>query len=157
MNIHHQSGSVLGGTIVLSLILTVGAAGFLALTSAWESQMNGHLERVRMLMSAEAGLQLGARWVRQDKTDAQLDALSTGETPISQSLQNDYVEIENVLVKVTLNALGGGKFELVSRAKLNPCGERLELRWGFDPGPGTGGLNSNLAFEEWKEDFIACD
>lgn len=152
MRLRAQRGSILAGTIALCLVLSAGAAGVLAVAGAWNSQRTAGFDRLKLMLAAESGILIGARWMRQVVTEGSLSGY-TGEYPVSSG---GYVSLDGVDVKVTLEFTGGVHY-LVAIAKMPVCTEAFRVRWtvGAVAG-GGGGILSTVTFTEWNEASIAC-
>lgn len=143
-----QRGSVLAGTLALSLVIATGAAGVLVLAGIWNSGNASRSDRTRLLRAAEAGAQVGARWMRQSISDADY-AAHVGVTPIS----NGVIGLEGARVRVAWSLDAGSQY-LVSEAELSPCKERVVITWRINTFTGSG--PAAITFGEWNETIQTC-
>lgn len=146
---NHQAGSVLAGTMALSLVIATAAAGILVVIGSWNSGNEGRLDRQRLLNAAESGIQLGAEWVQQSKTKAEYDAL-----PTPTAISNGLISLEGASVQVTLNQDAGVRF-LQSEARFSPCKEIVVLKWTVKDVVGAA-RPSIITFRDWNESIQAC-
>lgn len=159
-----QRGSILALTLVITAVLTTGAAGLLITTGVWESDRVNTLERRSLLHAAETGLIMGARWLRQDINEPTFAAEYRVDDGVEKPITpGGYINLNGALVKVTyVYRAGPNAVFMISRATAENCIQTLQLEWQIQQ-VGTTTFNdgfatlSDIGFTGWTEAIVNCD
>jgi Tfp pilus assembly protein PilX len=102
---HSQSGSALVGAVVISVILTFMAVGYLQVSTSVSNDESQTLKDAKAFYAAEAGMDMGYTWLKTSTNFNQTTALSTGGiiNNIIPNLQVNGVTVQVDLVKGASN------------------------------------------------------
>lgn len=149
-----QRGSALVGTIALSLVLTISAAGFILVTGNGQGTEKEGLNELQLFNAAESGLLMGARWLRAN-TPAEIDGFADPSIRVLTTGMNGFAPMEGFLVRVFVRRQAG-TLTVVSQATPAHDARVRQLQWRVDAyiaGPGAG-LNSTLDLRDWTESSV---
>lgn len=160
----NQKGSVLAGVLALSIAMTAIAGGYVVLSGNTAGRRLDAMEDLRLHYAAEAGAQLGVRWLKEyepkyysnwsSDDKIQYPPLWTNPIPIIQ----DGINIDDFFVSVWLDTIlnpgGPPSFKLRSEATRGPDKETLVITWRINSAnPGTSPAKSKPFLDNWVESY----
>jgi hypothetical protein len=151
-SLKNQKGSILVGVILLSLAMTIAAAGFLLYVSNGSKDMDLAAQDIALHNAAESGMLMGVRWLREhpkaDLMGGLVDVLLTDTA-------GEYTTLDGYQIKVWLK---GNPNRLLQCIATKGFGEdSLGITWHVEddvrsgPDSLTGPLRSSPNLTNWTE------
>ncbi len=151
-SLKNQKGSILVGVILLSLAMTIAAAGFLLYVSNGSKDTDQAVQDMALYNAAESGMLMGVRWMR-GQTKAGLEA-GLVDRLLSDTV-GEYAFIDGYRVRVWLQ--GNPNRLLKCLATKGPREDTLGITWHIKDtvarGPDwpAGPLLSSPDLNNWKD------